>query len=326
MSNLIMPSFIAAANNCNIDKDKVLASRFGIKVSSYHAVGSNNPSPKEFNNLLTDFDKFCKENKNSTCDMLMLTGYHGEYGLNGILNNLSKQQLKQLVQTAQKYKVEFKHILSDSCCSAFGLKALEGMLANGGEAIGDRMTSTAYKMQDALIEKMSQANPQQPNAEQKLINDTIESTMNTFNAPLYITKDNQQIRSIGTKEAEVKHHVIETYRIQGVINEPDDVLAEAELKSMGLDQDFNFLPQDLQDSNKCFIIDEKNNRADLLTERKQHQAQQTNPAQVVGNQVPEQQTTSLLKLKSSLNTFSVGVGVAIAVAAVATTAYLVSKK
>lgn len=155
--------------------------------------------------------------------MLMLTGYHGEYGPYGILNNLNKTQLQQLVQTAKHHNVEFNHIIADSCCAPFGLKVLSGLLADGGEAIGDRMTSTAYKMQDKVEEKILLAEAQGEGDEKALINAVINEGMITLNAPIYITKERSQngekLTAIGTTGIEVKTTIINAYKNAGFIDQ-----------------------------------------------------------------------------------------------------------
>lgn len=267
-----MPSFVVASPGCGIDRYKDLASKFGIEVSTYQATKSNNPTTQEFAKFLQDFDEFCEKNKNSTCDMFMLTGYHGEYAPISILNNLSKQQLHQLVETAEKHDVKFNHILSDSCCAAFGLKELKGMLANGGEAIGDRTTSTAYKLQDKLIEKMILEDAQQSHDEKKLIAVVIEEGMNTLNAPIYIITTGTKIAVLGTTDAEVYQNIISTYKNSGLIEQNlSDKEAEARLRQMGLRSDFDQLKEDLRKSRWLFTINEKNNRKELLSLRQQYQ-------------------------------------------------------
>jgi ribosomal protein S18 acetylase RimI-like enzyme len=266
-----MPSFVAANSGSAIDTNQALASRFGIKVSAYKAIRTYNPSEEDFAVLLRDFDAFCETNKNSTCDMLMLTGYHGEYGVAGIFNNLSRNQLSSLVQAAQKHKVVFKHIVADCCCAVFGLKQLEGMLANGGEAIGDRMTSTAHKMHDKLIKKLREADTNTPSTEQSLINTVISESMLTFNAPIYIAKNNDTITTTGTTKTEVRQKLIKVYKDTGMIdNTLSDVDAEQRLRTMGLGEDLNLIATDFQSSSSLYAISEKEDRTELLTLRQQH--------------------------------------------------------
>lgn len=268
-----MPSFVASGEGCNIDRNKVLAAKFGIEVYTYKTLKTKSPSISEFANLLIYFDDFCNDNKNSTCDMLMLTGYHGKYGNYGIFNNLNAEQLKLFVQTAEKYQVKFKQILADCCCAAFGLKKLESLLADGGEAIGDRTTSTAYRMQEKLVEKMLEADAEQSNDEKKLIDAVIEEGMNTFNAPVYITKNKEKISAVGTTVDEVKHSLINEYKQIGLIdNKLSDKDAEIVLRKAGFAYEFNMLTKNLNDSCQLFAIKEEPVRAHLLASRQQHQA------------------------------------------------------
>lgn len=269
-----MPSFIAAAQHCKIDgpTNKPRAAQFGIEVYGYKDGGHYKTDKSDFDSLKDNFDKFCSKNPGQSCNMLMFTGLHGNYennGNSGFLNNLDKNQLQELVEIAQKHKVQFKHIVADCCCGSFGMSYLQAILANGGEAICDRTTSDGHKMQDMLVDKMIDADPNLPNAEQNLINETIKNTMNTYNCPMYLTKDNKgTIKVLGTTVQESTNNIIQIYRNFGITDEKDNAKAEEELRNYeDIDKALNEIILDCQESSNLFIIQEKDSRDFLLAIR-----------------------------------------------------------
>ena len=286
-----MPSFIAASRACRIIttpavRDAALAS--GFSLSGYEALNSAHPIPDEFTKLKNDFKTFCeqirvanpsiKPNKIINCDMLMFTGFHGDYQPNGRFNNLSLAQLTELIEIAKLYQINFKHIIADCCCAPFGLEKIHQLLANGGEAIGDRMTSQSYVAHDLLFEKLEAIllNRTPTTEDEKILVDEIfGESLRIYNAPIWISKFQSRIEPIGTSDDEVIYSMFDKYAKFGLFDSPHTDLTITQKKSSLMDifpDEINQLGADLIFSRELFpLMKEIDIREDLIKLRELRQ-------------------------------------------------------
>lgn len=251
-----MPSFIVATKGQLIFNKKDKAEQLGITVAGYKVTNTRQPKKEEFSQFLEEFEKFCIANNRAQCDTLLFTGSHGESNPPPFFNNLREEQIDLIIKTAKDNNVTFDHIVADCCCAPYGLNRLKGLLADGGELIGDRTTSTNHWNHSTIMDDIDIAT-----SGEELMHNAIKRSLNNYNAPLIVTRNKDEFTSHGTNIEEVFAKKGEQY--EAFLGH---IPSRAEIDVI-FPEDAHLLKNDLIVSKALFKFTEFDTRAEMITLR-----------------------------------------------------------
>ncbi|BCA94652.1 hypothetical protein TUM19329_10130 [Legionella antarctica] len=223
-----------------------------------------------------EFTAFCKTNKDKNCDTLLFTGGHGESNNPPFFNNLRKAQIDKIIKVAKDNNVTFDHIVADCCCAPYGLNQLKGLLADGGELIGDRTTSTSHWNHTHIMMNIDSAT-----SGKKLMLDAMKYSLISYNAPLVVIRDKNEYTELGTSIDEVYKTKAEQYRnfFGGRL------VSKAEIDGL-FPEDALLINNDMKSSAKIFTFTEFDDRQEMIKSRDSRLAAKAEETPIVEQVAP----------------------------------------